>query len=82
MCKNNIKLIYLTFIQGTCKFEKHEQYFLIENYEQTSPNIKHKQSNPHEEHKQSFPSENYNRTFHNKSIKISYVVSSVFVVTS
>jgi hypothetical protein len=25
-CKNNIKLIYLTFIHCTYKFEKHKQY--------------------------------------------------------
>ena len=61
MCKNNIKLIQLTFIHCTCKFEKHEQYLLSENYEQTFPNKKHKQSNAHEKHKQSFPHENYNR---------------------
>jgi hypothetical protein len=68
-CKNNIKLIYLTFIHCTCKFEKHKQCFLSLNYEQTFPNKKHKQPNTHEKDKQSFPSENYNRTFHNKSIK-------------
>jgi len=66
MCKNNIKLIYLTFIHSTYKFEKHKQSFLSENYEQTFPIKKHKQSNTHEKHKQSFPSENYNRIFHNK----------------
>jgi hypothetical protein len=60
--KNNTKLTYLTFIHCTCKFEKHKQSFLNENYEQTFPNKKHKQSNAHEKHKQSFPSENYNRT--------------------
>jgi hypothetical protein len=31
-----MKLIYLTFIHCTCKFEKHKQYFLTENCEQTS----------------------------------------------
>ena len=51
MCKNNMKLIYLTFIHCTCKFEKHKQSFLSENYGQTFPNKKHKQSNPHEKHK-------------------------------
>jgi len=74
-CKDSIKLIYLTFIRYTCKFEKHKQSFLSENYELTFPNKKHKQSkahekhkqfNAHEKHKQSFPSKNYNRTFHNK----------------
>ena len=49
-----------------CKFEKHEQYFLSENYEQTFPYKKDKQCNTHDEYKQSFPSENYNRTSHNK----------------
>ena len=65
-CKSNIKLIYLSFIHFTCKFEKHKESFLSENYEQTFPIKKHKQSNAHEKHKQSFPSENYNRIFHNK----------------
>jgi len=46
-----MKLIYLTFIHCTCKFEKHKQSFLSENYGQTFPNKKHKQSNPHEKHK-------------------------------
>jgi hypothetical protein len=64
-CKNNTKLIYLTFIHCTCKFEKHKKSFSIENYEQTFPNKNHKQSNVHEKHKQAFPRENYNRTFHN-----------------
>jgi hypothetical protein len=59
-CKNNITLIYLTFIPCTCKFEEHKQSFLSENYEQTPPNKKHKQYNAHEKHKQSFNSENYN----------------------
>jgi len=68
-CKNNTKLIYLTFIHCTCKFEKHKQFFLSKNYKRTFPNKKRKQSNAHEKHKQSFPSENYNRTFHNKLIK-------------
>jgi predicted acyl esterase len=65
-CKNDIKLIYLTFVHCTCKSEKHKQYFLSENYsyERTFPCKKHKQSNAHEKHKQSFPSENYNRTRH------------------
>jgi hypothetical protein len=62
--KNNIKLIYLTFIYCTCKFEKCKKSFLSENYEQTFPNKKHQQSNAHEKHKQSFHSENYNRTRH------------------
>jgi len=42
-CKYNIKLMYLTFIHCTCKFEKHKQSSISENYEQTSPNKKHKQ---------------------------------------
>jgi len=54
-CKNNIKLINLTFIHCTCKFEKHKQSFLGENYEQIFPNKKHKQSNAHEKHKQFSP---------------------------
>ena len=46
-CKNNIKLIYLTFIHCTCKFEKlkpsnahekHKQSFLSENYNRTFHN--------------------------------------------
>jgi len=46
-CKNNIKLIYLTSIYCTCKFEKHKQSnvqekhkqsFLSENYNQTFRN--------------------------------------------
>ena len=68
-CKNNIKLIYLTSVHCTCKFEKRKQFFLSENYEQTLPNKMHKHYNVHENHKQSFPSENYNRTFHNTSIQ-------------
>ena len=43
-CKNNIKLIYLTFIHCTCKFEKHKQSFLSENYEPTFLNKNHKKS--------------------------------------
>jgi len=39
------------FLHCTCKFEKHKQPFLSENYEQTFPNIKHKQSNAHEKRK-------------------------------
>ena len=65
-CKNSIKLIYLTFIHCTCKFDKHKQSFVSENNERTSPNKKQKQYNAHEKHKPSYPSENYNRTFHNK----------------
>ena len=34
MSKNNVKLIYLTFMRCTCKFEKHKQCFLSKNYEQ------------------------------------------------
>jgi hypothetical protein len=37
-CKNNIKLIYLTFVHCTWKFEKHKLSFLSENYEQTLRN--------------------------------------------
>jgi len=37
-CKNNIELIYLTFVHCTYKLEKHKQYFLSENYQQTFPN--------------------------------------------
>jgi hypothetical protein len=48
----------------TCKFEKHKQPFLSENYEQTFPNKKHEQSNAYEKHKHSFPTVNYNRTRH------------------
>ena len=58
-CKNDIKLIYLTFIHCTCKFEEHKQSFLSENYEQTTSNKKHKQSDTHEKHKESSPSENH-----------------------
>jgi len=43
-CTINIKLIYLTFIHYTCKFETHKRSLLSENYEQTFPNKKHKQS--------------------------------------
>ena len=35
-------MIYLTFIQRTCKFEEHKQSFLSENCEQTFPNKNHK----------------------------------------
>jgi len=52
MCKNNKKIIYFTFIQCICKFERHKQSFLSENYEQTFPNKKQKQSNAYEEHKE------------------------------
>jgi hypothetical protein len=41
-----------------CKFEKHEQYFLSENCEQTFPKKKDKQA--HDKHKKSFPNEKYN----------------------
>jgi len=58
-CKNKIKFIYLTFVHCTCKFEKHKQSLLSENYEPTFPNKKQKQS---------FPSENYNRMFHNINV--------------
>ena len=50
MCKNNIKLVCITFIRCTCKFEKQKHSFHSENYEQTFPNKKHKQSNAHEKH--------------------------------
>jgi len=44
-CKNNIKLMYLTFIHCTCKFGKHKQSFLSsENYEPTFLNKNHKKS--------------------------------------
>jgi len=43
MCTNNIKLIYLTFIHSTYKFEKHKQSVPSANYEQIFPNKKHKQ---------------------------------------
>jgi len=52
----------LTFIYCSCKFEKHKQYFLSENYEQTFHNKKHKKSKAHEKLKKIFPSENSNRT--------------------
>jgi hypothetical protein len=35
-----MKLIYLTFVHCTCKFEKQKQCFLSSNYEQTFPNKK------------------------------------------
>jgi len=38
MCTNNVKLIYLTFIQSTCKFEKHKKSFHSENYNRTFHN--------------------------------------------
>jgi hypothetical protein len=72
-CKNNIILIYLTFIHCTCIFEKHKQSFLSENYEHTFPNKKHKQSKAHEKQKQSFLSENYEQTFPNKKHKQSFL---------
>jgi hypothetical protein len=59
--KYNIKLIYLNFICSTCKFEKHKQSSLSENYEQTFPNKKHKQSNARENDKQSFPAKGANK---------------------
>jgi len=43
--------MYLTFIHCTCKFEKHKQSFLGENYEQIFPNKKHKQYKAHKKHK-------------------------------
>ena len=43
-CKNNIKLIYLTFIHCTCKFEKHKPSFLSANCEQNFPNKNHKKN--------------------------------------
>jgi len=56
-----MKWIYLTFVHCTCKFDKHKQSFLSENYEQTFPYKKHKQSNAHEKHKQSFPAKGANK---------------------
>jgi hypothetical protein len=53
-CENHIKLIYFTSMHCTCKFEKHKQSFLMENYEQTFPYKKYKQSNAHEKNK-AFP---------------------------
>ena len=78
--KNNIKLIYLTVIHCTCKFEKYKQYFLSENYEQTFPDKKHKKSKTYEKHKQSFPSENYIQTFHNKNNKIVRCSILIFLI--
>jgi len=78
--KNNIKLIYLTFIYCTCKFEKHKQSFLSENYEQTFSSKKHKKSNAHEKCKQSFPSENYNRTSHAQPIVFLRICCSVLTL--
>jgi len=68
-----MKLVYVTFIHCTCKFEKHKHSSLSENYEQTLPNKKHEQSNAHEKHKQSLPSENYtyNRTRHAHALAVS-----------
>jgi len=37
-CKINVKLIYITFIHCTNKFEKHKQSFLSENCERTLSN--------------------------------------------
>jgi hypothetical protein len=48
MCKNNIQLIYLTFIHCTYKFEEHKQSFLRDNYEQSFPTKISSQSNSHE----------------------------------
>ena len=53
-CKNNNKLIHLTFIHSTRKFEKHKQSFLGENNEQTFPNKNHKQSHKVEGEESSF----------------------------
>ena len=39
-----MKLIYLTFVHCTCKFEKHKHSFLNENYEQTFPNKNYKKA--------------------------------------
>ena len=69
MCKNNIKLICLTFIHCTCKFEKHKQSFVSEKCEQTFPNKKPKQPKAHEKHKQSFVNEKCEQTFPNKMPK-------------
>jgi len=44
MCKNNINLIYLSFVYSTYKFEKHKHCFLSENYEQTFFKKNHKKS--------------------------------------
>jgi len=41
-CENNKKLIYLTFIHCTNKFEKPKKLFLNENHEQTFHNKNHK----------------------------------------
>jgi len=37
-CKNNTKLIYVTFVHCTYKFEKRKKSFISENYERTFPN--------------------------------------------
>jgi len=42
MCKSNTRLIYVTFLRCTNKFEKHKHSFLSENYEHTFPNKNHK----------------------------------------
>jgi len=79
-CRNN-KFIYLTFIHCTCKFEKHKQSFLCENYEQNFPNKKHTQSFlienyeqnfPNKKHTQSFLIENYEQIFPTKKHKQSF----------
>jgi len=67
MCKNNKKLIYLTFIHCIYKFEKHKQSCLSENYKQTFPS---------ENYKRNF----HNKSV--KSLKKIFVVASVFVVAS
>ena len=79
-CRNN-KFIYLTFIHCTCKFEKHKQSFLCENYEQNFPNKKHthsflienyEQNFPNKKHTQSFLIENYEQIFPTKKHKQSF----------
>jgi len=42
-----MKLIYLTFINCTCKFELHKRSFHSENYEQAFPSKNRKQPNAH-----------------------------------
>jgi hypothetical protein len=47
-----MKLITLTFIYCTCKFVKHKQSLLNENYEQSLPNKNCIQFKAHEKHKE------------------------------
>ena len=57
-CKYDIQFFYLTFMHCACKFLKHKQNLLSENYEQTFPN-KSINNLSQWKYKQIFPNKNH-----------------------